>query len=73
FKLTDESMSPWCKLPSTFMTQYFQVGVNIFKESKKLKLNLGSLDQDHREMRRTLVYPNKHAYVEKYVSHEVQM
>lgn len=71
--MTDETMSPWCKLPFGFTAQYSQVGVKRFKESKNLKFDLGSLDRDHREMRRTLVYPNKHGYVEKYVLHEVQM
>ncbi|KAH9292491.1 hypothetical protein KI387_042326, partial [Taxus chinensis] len=57
FKLVDESWSPWCKLPFTFTTQYFQAGVNRFKESKKLRLELGKLDQEHRDMRKKLNYP----------------
>lgn len=49
------------------------MGVNRFKEFKKLKLDLGNLNRDHREMCKGLVYPNKRVYVEKYISHDVQM
>ncbi|KAH9308879.1 hypothetical protein KI387_036790, partial [Taxus chinensis] len=71
--LTDGTKSPWCKLPFSFTAQYFQAGVNRFKEAKRLRFNLSEVDQDHRELCRNLVYPKKRAYMEKYVSHKVQM
>ncbi|KAH9308104.1 hypothetical protein KI387_036015, partial [Taxus chinensis] len=49
------------------------VRVNKFKEAKKLRFDLSTIDQDYRELRMTLIYPKKHAYMEKYVSHDVYM